>query len=81
MLGFRGRGAGVQTLGPAARRSGGRSEDADGARTVPESPRTQPTEMDIAMGCGCARVLLSSPFSSLFFFFALSSLLAVGGLG
>ena len=49
MLGFRGRGAGVQTLGPAARRSGGRSEDADGARTVQESPPTQPPEMDIAM--------------------------------
>jgi hypothetical protein len=81
MLGFRGRGAGVQTLGPAARRSGRRSEDADGARSVPESPPTQPPEMDIAMDAAVLGFCSPGPFPLSFFFLALSSVLAVGGLG
>ena len=48
-----------QTLAPAARRSGGRSEDADGARSAQASP---PPETGSAMegkeGCECAALLL-----------------------
>jgi len=46
-----------QTLAPAARRSGGRSEEADGARSAQASP-PQPPETGSAMegeeGCECA---------------------------
>jgi len=44
-----------RTLAPAARRSGGRSEEADGARSAQASP-PQPPETGSAMGgCECAR--------------------------
>jgi hypothetical protein len=66
-------------LGPATRRNGGRSEDADGAMSAPESPPTQPPKMDIAMMD--ATVLgFCAPAPFPLFLFALSSVLEAGRL-